>query len=298
MARQEKEKKLKRLLPLYSDIVFRMVFGDREYISVLRAFLSSALGIPKEHFDGVEIIDPHLERDRADDKLGILDVRVQLADKTLIAVEIQVEGTPSMRERVAFSTGRNLSRQIKRGEDYGKIARVATIVITKYDIIKEDNCYHHIFRLYDGDKKVLFTDIMEIHTLEMAKLPEAGADDKELELLGWLRMIKSDIREDIEMLATKTPEMGAAVARLKQLSEDERVQMIYESQELARMDESVRRKAAFADGLSKGRIDGIADGKREMAFEIAKSLLADGISPEAVARNTGLSAEDVRFLAD
>ncbi|MDR3076384.1 MAG: hypothetical protein LBU26_03700 [Synergistaceae bacterium] len=84
----------------------------------------------------------------------------------------------------------------------------------------------------------------------------------------------------------KTPEMGTAVARLKQLSEDERAQMIYESQELARMDESVRRKAAFAEGEMK------------KALDIAKSFLADGISPEIVARNTGLSMDGIRRLAD
>jgi predicted transposase/invertase (TIGR01784 family) len=107
-------------------------------------------------------------------------------------------------------------------------------------------------------------------------------------------MISSQSVEDIEMLATKTPEMGAAVARLKQLSEDERVQMIYESQELARMDESVRRKAAFAEG----RVDGIAEGLSKGKMEVARNMLALGVSPDIISQSSGLSMDDIRRLAD
>jgi predicted amidohydrolase len=82
----------------------------------------------------------------------------------------------------------------------------------------------------------------------------------------------------------KTPEMGTAVARLKQLSEDERVQMIYESQELARMDESVRRKAAFADG------------ERKKAFDIARNMLALGVPPDIISQSSGLSMDEINAL--
>jgi hypothetical protein len=56
---------------------------------------------------------------------------------------------PSMAKRVAFSTGRNLSRQIGPGQDYTRIEKVVTIVIADYDMIDADKSYHHVFRLYD-----------------------------------------------------------------------------------------------------------------------------------------------------
>ncbi|MDR3076383.1 MAG: hypothetical protein LBU26_03695 [Synergistaceae bacterium] len=87
----------------------------------------------------------------------------------------------------------------------------------------------------------------------------------------------------------KTPEMGTAVARLKQLSEDERIQMIYESQEFARMDESVRRKAVFAEGLSKG----VSEGK----MEVARNMLAEGILPDIVVKTSGLSMDEINALS-
>jgi predicted transposase/invertase (TIGR01784 family) len=143
-------------------------------------FLTAALDIPAEEYEDLEIIDPHLERDSPDDKLGILDVRVQLKSKKLISVEVQIRKTPFMAERVAFSTDRNMARQIGPGQGYAAIGRVVTIVIADYDMIDADKSYRHVFRLYDKDNGVLLTDVMEIHTLELRKLPEtAGEDGKE-----------------------------------------------------------------------------------------------------------------------
>ena len=279
------------LLPLKNDLIFKLVFGDQRYAEITRAFLIATLDIPAEEYEDLQIIDPHLERDAPENKLGILDVRIQLTNKKLISVEIQVRGTPSMAERVAFSTGRNLSRQIAPGQGYMEIARVVTIVITNFEMIASDNFYHHIFKLYDAEKKTLFTDVMEIHTLELQKLPETttSEDDKERELLDWLRLIRSERKEEIEMLASKTPEMGKAVGRLKRLSADEATRLRYEARELYLMDEMARRAKAYADGLAEGEAKG--------RVEMAKNLLANGVSPEIIAKSSGLSLDKVKGLS-
>jgi predicted transposase/invertase (TIGR01784 family) len=249
------------LLPLKSDIVFKMLFGDARYLDVTGAFLRSALDIPEDEYEGLEIIDPHTERDSPEDKLSILDVRLMFKGGEVISVEVQIRDVPFMAERVAFTTGRNLSRQIPAGGGYGEIKRVVTILIADYNIIKSDDCYSHRFRLYDPDKKVLFTSIMEIRTLELKKLPDASLGDaREEELLDWLRLIRSRDREEIEMLATRTKEMGQAVARLKQLSADERSRMLFEARELFRMDQEARERGAMERGIKEGIEKGIKGG--------------------------------------
>jgi predicted transposase/invertase (TIGR01784 family) len=64
--------------------------------------------------------------------------------------------------------------------------------------------------------------------------------------------------------------------------------MRYEARELYLMDEMASRAKAHADGL--------AEGEAKARVEVAKNLLADGISLEVVARNTGLSLEDIHAL--
>jgi predicted transposase/invertase (TIGR01784 family) len=336
MARQNQDIRAERtgkdsgysLLPLKSDIVFKMVFGDPRFIPIIRAFLTVVLDIAAELFEDLKIIDPHLERDLAGDKLGILDVRVQLKDGKLIAVEIQVRPVPAMAERVTFSTSRNLTRQISSGESYTKIERAVTIVITDYDMIQEDGHYHHVFRLYDSEHDVLLTDVMEIHTLELNKLPESSSGAREEELLNWLRLIRSEREEEIAMLGTKTPEMGMAVDRLVRLSADERTRMLYEARELYLMDEMARREAAYAEGraegealgvakgmvegeargmakgraegealgVAKGMAEGEAKGAVSKALEIARKMLTSGLDIETVAQFSGLSAEELKAL--
>jgi predicted transposase/invertase (TIGR01784 family) len=298
-----------RLLPLKSDLIFKMVFGDRRYIRIIRAFLIAALDIPAEEYEDLEIVDPHLERDSPDDKLGILDVRVQLKNKKLVSVEVQVRKLPFMAERVAFSTGRNLSRQIAPGQSYARIERVVTIVIADYEMIDADKSYRHVFRLYDKDNDVLLTDAMEIHTLELVKLPEtAGADGKESELLNWLRLIGSEREEEIDMLATKTEEMKMAVGRLKRLSADERTRMLYEARELYLMDEATRREVAVAEGEAKGRAEGEAkgrtegeakgrvEGERKGKLEMVRQMLLSGLGIELISQISGMSAEEIKNL--
>jgi predicted transposase/invertase (TIGR01784 family) len=282
-----------RLLPLKNDLVFKLIFGDHRYIAIIRAFLTAVLDIPAEEYEGLEIVDPHLERDSPDDKLGILDVRVQLKSKKLISVEVQIRKTPFMAERVAFSTGRNLARQIGPGQDYTAIERVATIVIADYDMIPGGKSYHHVFRLYDKDNGILLTDVMEIHTLELGRLPEtAGASEKEGELLDWLRLIRSEREEEIEMLAGKTEEMKMTVGRLKQLSADERARMLYEARELYLMDEAARREAAVAEGRAEGEAKGRSEGKLEMV----KQMLLRGFDTEVIAQVSGIPAGEIKRL--
>jgi predicted transposase/invertase (TIGR01784 family) len=282
-----------------------MVFGDHRYIAIMRAFLKVVLDLPAGEYENMEIVDPHLERDSPDDKLGILDVRVQLKNKKLISVEIQVRKTPFMAERVAFSAGRNLSRQIGPGQDYAAIERVITILIADYDMIGADELYHHVFKLYDRDNGVLLTDVMEIHTLELRKLPEtAGKDEKEGELLDWLRLIRSEREEEIEMLAEKTEEIKMTVGRLKQLSEDERTRMLFEARQLYLMDEAARRNAAVAEGRAEGKAEGMVEGRAEGRaegetkgkLEMVKRMLLGGLEIDVISQISGMSAEEIKNI--
>ena len=65
------------LLPVKSDFVFRLIFGDQRNVDVLGAFLRSVLDIPNDEYDQLTIVDPHLKKESEDDKYAILDVKLQ-----------------------------------------------------------------------------------------------------------------------------------------------------------------------------------------------------------------------------
>ena len=62
---------------------------------------------------------------------------------------------------------------------------------------------------------------------------------------------------------------------------------------------NIRRTAehkARAEGVAEGMAKGKAEGRKEGLFEVAKSLLASGMSVSDVSRHTGLSEAEIEAL--
>ncbi|MDR1874992.1 MAG: Rpn family recombination-promoting nuclease/putative transposase, partial [Synergistaceae bacterium] len=228
----------KPLLLLKNDVIFKMIFGDERNKSILKAFLLSVLDLPEEEYDEIDIIDPHLRVDSPNEKLGILDVHIRTKGGRLLDVEIQVARTPFIKERITGYTGKMLGVQLVVGEEYIEMKKVITIVILDYNLIEDSDCFHNKYVLYDAKTGSLFTDIMEIHTLEMRKIPKMpentpDMDEKTRQQILWLKFIRSEREEEVKMLAAENPEIQKAYGVLKKLSEDEQVRLLYESREKA-----------------------------------------------------------------
>jgi predicted transposase/invertase (TIGR01784 family) len=126
-----------------------------------------------------------------------------------------------------------------------------------------------------------FTNLVEINTLELRKLP---TDDDSTELWYWMQFIRSDNEEVLEMLAQRSPAMRKAVGVLKELSADERSRMLFESREMARMDFESRVDGARAEGLAEGRAG------------VARNLFKTNLSIEQIVTATGLTREEIEAL--
>ncbi|MDR2132470.1 MAG: Rpn family recombination-promoting nuclease/putative transposase, partial [Clostridiales Family XIII bacterium] len=149
--------------------------------------------------------------------------------------------------------------------------------------------YRHRFTLYDKSDDTEFTNLLQIHTLELPKLPEKSDDT---ELWNWLRFIGAEEKEEMDMLAQTNPQIKKAVAVLMELSADERARMLYESREKARRDEALRLKSALRDGMEKGKAEGLTEGKTE----VAKNLLRLAVPVETIETATGLSRAEIEKL--
>jgi len=178
----------KTILPVKSNVIFPIFFADERNIEFLTDFLKSTLTIPEEEYDEIVIVDPNLIREHPKDKLGVIDVKVKTVSGKTIHVEIQTKPFPEMRERMALYDAKMIAEQIGKGEKYKKIKQVISIVIIEKEFIPNSPSYHHRFTMYDSKNKVELTDIVEVHTLELCKIP-AKEDDNRLEF--WLRFINT-----------------------------------------------------------------------------------------------------------
>ena len=155
------------LSPRY-DVVFKSIFGEK-HIPVLSDFLQSVLDLPVDEYEDIRLMDPHLLRKHKKGKLGILDLRITTKSGSAIDVELQVSPQTSIWKRMLYYNARLLTDQIISGEDYDKLNRAVSILISYPILVENSEEFHNCFRLYDKRTKVSYPDTLEIHVLEVQK---------------------------------------------------------------------------------------------------------------------------------
>jgi len=275
--------KIPALLPVVSDYIFKLIFGDQRNVDILAEFLKSVLDIPDDEYDSITIVDPYVKKESKEDKYGILDVKLNTKNGNIIHVEIQVLPIPEMKQRSLYFLSKMVTEQMASGRDHSDIKRVVSIIITNYDLIPENSHYHNQFRYRSDKDGTVFSNLTEINTLELSKLP---TDADTSELWYWMKFIKTDDEEVLEMLAQRSPQMRKAVGVLKELSADECTRMLYENREIARRDMVSRLSGAKREGIVEGRSD------------VARKLLRRNSPIEEIMELTDLTREEVEGLTD
>jgi len=260
-----------------NDLIFKLLFGDERSIEPLTDFLKSVLRIPHDDYAELTIVDPHLLPEYDGGKLGIIDVKIKTKSGKTINAEIQCNPMKDMRERVVFYDAKMISEQLGTNANYKNIKMVISVLITDYPLLKESQKYHHRFTLYDPENNVEFSDIIEIHTLELPKLP---GDTDGTPLWDWLKFLDAKTEEELNMIAQKSPQVKRAVVRLMELSADERTRMLYEAREKERRDNYSREMGA----------------REDERFTIAKNLLRIDLPLDKIVETTGLTHTEVEGL--
>jgi predicted transposase/invertase (TIGR01784 family) len=290
-----------KILSPKSDLIFKLIFGDEKNKDILKAFLIAVLDLPPEEFVDLTLVNTHLQLDMFEGKLGILDVKVHTSNGKIIDVEIQVHNIPQIRERIMFYSAKMITEQIDKGEEYNKIKRVITILITDYVLIKENNAYHNRYTLYDCNTGSQFTDLIEVDTLELPKIPLI---DDNTSLITWLKFIKSETEEELAVLEQVSPEMKKAVEIVRLISSDEDIRALDEAREKARRDwysqmDGARQEGmekGIQKGIQKGMQQGMQQGIQEGLATVAKTMISKKKSVEEIVELTGLSINDIHNL--
>jgi len=231
------------MLSMKNDLIFKRVLGDSKN-NIIEYFLKSILDIPHDEYDELIITDPNLRVDGPDDKIGILDIKLKTKSGKIIDIELQLLHTPEMIERVLFYSSKMITEQMNMGDSYKEIKKVISILILDYDMIKNNPKYNHKFLLHDKSDDTTLTDLLEIHVLELKKLPEQTDNTK---LYDWLSLFNATKREEFSMIAERTPEIKKAVVIIEELSEDERTRLLAEAYEKKRRDDVSRIEGAIKE---------------------------------------------------
>ena len=273
---------------------------------VRKGFISALLNLSPDEVEDTVLLPTLLPRDSADDKLGIMDVRVLLKDGTQINMEMQVKYFEYWDERALFYLSKMFDSQIRKGESYEKLQKCIHVSILDFIHFPNDKeCYRRIhFR--DDKTSDLYSDKMELQILELKKLPpevKTGED-----VLAWMKFFSGKSRKEFQTMAKTNEYLDEAYNTLLHLSADEKKRLEYEAREKALKDYNTQISSAEKRGLKAGEEMGRKAGEeagmckgKELGVQEARQvfkLYMQGKSQEEIADLCNISIDKVKQILE
>jgi predicted transposase/invertase (TIGR01784 family) len=272
----------KSLLSPKTDLVFKKLMIEPGRQERLANFLGGVLKLPDEELYNLAVVDPYIHGDTPQDKQGILDIHVKTLSGRHIDVEIQIRRLRDMRERIMLYNDSLLTGQLRAKDKFSKLKQAISVIIVDHILITEDQLYRHRFRMHDAETGVEFTDIQEVHILELPKVPPT---DDGTPLWPWLRFIAATTEEEFMTVAEKNPVVKNAWEQLELMSEDERIRAEAFSREMFLRDQLSHIEEAREEGAAAELV------------KTAQKALRMGMTVDTVAQLTDLPTDRVKQLA-
>lgn len=258
---------------------------------VRKHFISDVLGIPLKDIKSVRVLNPFLWKRYKMQKQGILDIQLELNDDTKINIEIQLKQMLNWKKRTVFYLAKMFTADLRRGETYRKAKKCIAITILDFNI-DERKAYHNVYTLRDqyGNE---YTDIIELHTIELKKRPNK---EQPSPLDEWHSLFNAETEEELNMIRSKTKNLGIieAIKELKDISITDRIRLEREYRLKAKRD----RKAEDDFVFEQGKKQGIEQGKEEGIKSLINSMHSVNATNEqiitALMTEYKLSREDAK----
>ena len=205
--------------------------------------------------------------------LSAVLVRLTMNNNTEINIEIQLAYMSSWADRSTFYLSKMLVEQVGVNKRYSNLKKCVGISILDFNYIKKTNRFHTVYHITEDTEHIRYTDILEMHIVELPKLP--AADDL-TDLYDWVKFIKAKNRSEFQMPAKENVYIKRAYDVLEEISADEQKRIEYNTRQKwlydynTMMEENLQRginigeERGIAIGEERGKQQGRDDAKREM----------------------------------
>ena len=239
------------------DFAFKVLLGSPEHMQVTLHFLNAVLG-DQHRITSVEFLKPFLDKKRGDDKLAVLDILATDDQGRKLNIEIQTSLPLGIRQRLAYYDARLYVDQLSEGDQYQALRPAIVICVLTKTLFPGRSGLHSDFRLRDAAGE-LFSDDLQIHTLELTKL------HVERENLGqaapaerWAYfLLHAETMSGPEILEFfREPEFVEAAGVLEMINQTPEQLQEYRARMKFQMDEIARFDYARLEGRQEGRQEG------------------------------------------
>ncbi len=265
------------------DFVFKEIMRDE---MVRKGFLSAVLNIKDTDIQSTVLLNTNLPRVHEDDKQSILDVRLTMNDTTEINIEIQLAYMSSWADRSTFYLSKMLVEQVGVNKRYSNLKKCVGISILDFNYIKKTNRFHTVYHITEDTEHIRYTDILEIHIVELPKLPVV--DDK-TDLYDWVKFIRAKNRSELKMPAQENVYIKRAYDVLEEISADEQKRMEYNTRQKWLYDYNTMMEEAYERGRNERREEDIQAGILTTLTDLVKKKI---ITPAQAAEQANMTVEE------
>ncbi|KYZ64236.1 Rpn family recombination-promoting nuclease/putative transposase [Bacillus sp. GZT] len=311
-----------QLVNLRIDFAFKQLFGTNGSEDILIAFLNAMLQESLESpIASLQLEDPHLHREHANDKLSILDISATLGTGTKVNVEIQLNNNHDMMKRSLYYWGKLYTSQLQKGMPYSALRKTITINLLNFIMFLDHKEFHTKGTLWNAQQQKLLSDDIEIHIVEIPKLTEQWHEEKvnpwKDPFARWILLLSANedehltkLLEDIAM--NQDPILQKAINKWERMSQDSSFRQAYDAREKVLMDEAAKfahaetegikrgMEQGMEQGMKKGLEQGIEQGRKEGVqqgkIQMIKSMYDLGIPLETIAKASKLSVPEVEHI--
>ena len=284
----------KKLLKPKNDVVFQSIFNQNN-AKITKAFVEALLDekITKMTINSDQI----LVRDTPEDKLGILDLELDINNNEKVDVEIQLIERTNFAERLLFYFSRLYASEIKRGNDYTEAKKVILIAIidNPLELTQTISEMETVWKLCEKNHPdLVLTDSIEICILELDKVKNTYYKNKLDKKAQWMLFLDDPNSREVKEIMEKNNDIKDAVIEVHERSKDEQLRRLAELKEKAIMDE----KAIYKAGKLRGEKEGISQGELKKSIEIIKNLYSMNLPISQIAQAVDMSETEVKKIID
>ena len=286
---------MRKFINPFTDVGFKKIFGQEVSKDLLIDFLNNLLK-GERVINDVRFLDKEQLGFYDDDRSLIYDVLCETPSGERIIVEMQNRSQPYYKRRSIYYAAQAVVRQGERGKgwqyDVKAVYCISFLNFQQNDISER---FRVDVTLMDMETKQSFSELLRLIYLQ---LPLFTKDYTECEndFERWICVLKDmDIMNRLPEAAKNSVfKKVAEIGELSSLTYEERLKY---DDVLKRYRDTLavmegQKQEGFREGMEKGIEKGMEKGKAE----IARNLKNDGIPLDVIARNTGLSIEEIEKL--
>lgn len=304
------------------DWAAKYMLRNKADFAIFEGLISVLVG---EKVTIVELLESESNKEHVNDKFNRVDIKAKDSHGRIILVEIQQSRELDYLQRVLYGVAKTISEHMKSGNDYVEVKKVYSINILYFDL-GEGADY-----LYYGQ-----TTLTGVHTHDTLQLTQHEQEDLHvvspedifpeyyiIRVNEFNQLAKTPLEEWLQYLKdeyispdTTVPGLQEARERLEYLrmSPQERREYDYYLDTLVRDTDVMKTKLleariegeklgraegmerGRAEGRAEGRIEGRVEGEQNERLKNARSLKANGVDINVIAKSLGLTIEEIKNL--